>query len=90
MTLIKTTTAGTAVHEFSANLYKGGRKKCKISRLLGKYYKYQLGSFSDPFCYNTLRNYFHKSTTSIKVITSINSKINMYQFLKDELSADYL
>ena len=51
---------------------------------------YQLGSFPDPFCYNTLSSYFHKSTTSIKVITSINSKINMYQFLKDELSADYL
>ena len=26
----------------------------------------------------------------MKAITSINSKINMYQFQKDKLSADYL
>ena len=37
-----------------------------------------------------LCNHFHKSTTSVKVITSINSKINMYQFQKGGLSADYL
>ena len=47
-------------------------------------------SLSDPYCYTTLCNHFHKSNTSIKVITSINSKNNMYQFRKDELSADYL
>ena len=50
----------------------------------------QLDSLSDPFCYKTLSNHFHKSTISIKVITSINSKINMYQVQKDKLSADYL
>ena len=51
---------------------------------------YQLDSLSDPCCYKTFSNHFQKSTTSIKVITSINSKINMYQCQKDELSADYL
>ena len=43
---------------------------------------------SEPCIYKTLSNNFHKSTTSVKVITSINSKIKMYQFQKNGLFAD--
>ena len=35
--------------------------------------------------YKTLRNDFHESTTSVKVITLINSKIKLYQFHKNGL-----
>ena len=51
---------------------------------------YQLDSFSDPYCYKTLTNHFHKSTNAIKKIISINSKININQFQRDELYAVYL
>ena len=51
---------------------------------------YQLDSLSDPFCYKTLTSHSHKTTTSIKKLISINSKINMHQFQRDEVSVVYL
>ena len=33
---------------------------------------------SDPHCYKMLSNHFHITTTSTKVITSINLKIKIY------------
>ena len=41
--------------------------------------------FFDPHCHTTSSNLFYKPVTSIKLVTSVNSRIMIYWFQKNEL-----
>ena len=60
----------------------------KITTLLSEFvwtFTYHQDFLFDPNCYKTLSNGFYKSITATKLITSINSKVKMYRFQKNEL-----